>query len=684
MNNLSIQKNPEILSPAGGFEHLVAAARSGADAVYLGTKNFNARKNAQNFGKDELKKAVEYCHERGMRLYVTLNTLIYDDEINDLIAEVEILADCGVDAVIVQDFAVARIIRDCVPTLPLHASTQMTIHNAAGAEMAAKLGFKRVVLARELELDEIRRIREQTDLELEVFVHGALCMSVSGTCYLSSMIGTRSGNRGNCAQPCRLNFKSGEREYVLSLKDLSLTEHVKDLINAGVDSFKIEGRMKRPEYVAMAVHSFSNALESREVDISTLKSVFSRGGFTDGYLLGKRDIKMFGYRKSEDEKASAKVLSSISELYRRERNSVPVFMDLNIHSDGRAELKVTDKVNTITETTLATVPEEAPLSEDYAKRSLLKTGGTPFFVKAFTLHNPANLFIFPGELKKLRREALFELSEQRAAVKPHAFTFNEYAYEDKGRHEEKELRIRFQKYEQFYDFEGAGYIILPLHEIKNHPQIIEEIGDMLIAEIPELLFEDDYNEAEKVLQALKEQGLKKAMAHNISAIKLIQGFSLEVFGGYGLNITNSLAALEYSNLGVSDLCLSFELSANRIKNMSGEFKRGVVSYGYLPLMKLRNCPAKTDEGCGDCSGLSQLTDRYKISFPLICERRRYSILLNSLPLHMADKNIEGIDFSLLYFTIESPDECRRICADFVEGLSPSGKATTGLFYREVE
>ena len=308
----------EILAPAGNEQSLIAAVRSGADAVYLGTGAFNARRNADNFKDNSLAEAVNYCHGRGVKVYVTLNTLIRDEELPAFLTAAREVAEAGPDGVIVQDLAVAQVLKTICPDLPLVGSTQMSVHNAAGVKALEDMGFSRVVLARELTLEEIRAIRRETRAELEVFVHGALCMSVSGMCYYSAMMGERSGNRGLCAQPCRLNASCNGRPYALSLKDMSFITRVRDLEAAGVCSVKIEGRMKRPEYVAAAVTAVRTALEGKEPDMATLQAVFSRSGFTDGYLTGKRSVRMFGVRTAEDAAASKTVFGKLADLYRRE------------------------------------------------------------------------------------------------------------------------------------------------------------------------------------------------------------------------------------------------------------------------------------------------------------------------------------------------------------------------------
>ena len=293
----------EILAPAGGKEQLLAAVRAGADAVYLGARNFNARRGAANFEENELFEAVAYCHARNVKVHVTLNTLVTDSELPDLLEEIKYVAKSGADAVIVQDLATAKLVREHCPDIAMHASTQMTIHNLAGAVAAKELGFSRIVLSRELSLNEIKTIAAGTDAELEVFVHGALCMCMSGACYLSSMIGSRSGNRGLCAQPCRLPFHiDGGTGTDLSLKDLSLVEYLSELSDMGIASFKIEGRMKRPEYVSAAVIACRESLDGAYTQQrrNELQSLFSRSGFTDGYYISSLGRNMFGKREKEN------------------------------------------------------------------------------------------------------------------------------------------------------------------------------------------------------------------------------------------------------------------------------------------------------------------------------------------------------------------------------------------------
>ena len=406
----------EILAPAGSMESVVAAVRSGADAVYIGAKDFSARASAENFTIDEIKDVAAYCHERDVLVYLTLNTLIFDTELEDALALCQKAYSAGIDAVIVQDLGLAALIKKSMPDLALHASTQMSIHTPAGAKALKDFGFSRVVLARELSKAEIKEIAEAVDIELEVFVHGALCMSVSGQCYFSAMLGSRSGNRGRCAQPCRLPFKvKGGNGFALSLKDSSLMGYLRELEEMGVKSAKIEGRMKRPEYVSAAVRACREGLDAGKVTEETaemLRSVFSRTGFTDGYYKGKRDKNLFGYRMKEDvTSATDKLLSQIRNSYKDERKAVAVDMSLTLKSGEKAELEVSDGKHTVTvySAEAAEIAANTPLSQENAEKNLSKTGGTPYFVQNIKFTTDGKAIVPAKELNALRRDALTEL-----------------------------------------------------------------------------------------------------------------------------------------------------------------------------------------------------------------------------------------------------------------------------------
>ncbi|MBR4395533.1 MAG: U32 family peptidase, partial [Eubacteriaceae bacterium] len=469
----------EILAPAGAMEQLYAAVRSGADAVYLGTKGFNARASAGNFGPDELKGAVQYCHARNVRVYVTVNTLVKDSEMDDLMDTAEMIASAGADAVILQDLAVSKVFEECCPEMARFASTQMSVHNLSGVRQLEDLGFSRAILARELSLKEIEHIASRSDMELEVFIHGALCMSVSGMCYLSSMIGGRSGNRGRCAQPCRLDFNVNGRSYALSLKDLCAIPDIVSLKEAGVRSVKIEGRLKRPEYVASAVSACRQALNGEEPDLELLKNVFSRGGFTNGYLKGKRDIGMFGRRTPEDEQASRNAVSKVRSLYREELQSVAVDARLELRPDG-SQLTVSDGTNVVKVSgDIPVVSETNPLSMKMAEASVKKTGSTPYFIDGFDYRNDKSLMLPLSSVNAMRRDALTRLTEIRSESYGHRF--NRDAFEpvtgDRVNGRSGEVRVRFEKASQIPDDISGDKIILPLNEIINDPSLAGRFGD---------------------------------------------------------------------------------------------------------------------------------------------------------------------------------------------------------------
>lgn len=674
MNKLS-----EILAPAGGKEQLIAAVRSGADAVYFGAKSFNARRNAQNF--DSLSDTVRYCHERGVAAHITVNTLFCDDEREELIALAKEIAKAGADAVIVQDLGAAKIFKQCVPGLPLHASTQLAVHDINGVKQLEQMGFSRVVLSRELSLKEIEYIAKNTSLEVEVFIHGALCMSVSGCCYLSSMLGGRSGNRGLCAQPCRLDFKSGDRHFALSLKDMCHIEHIKELEKAGVCSFKIEGRMKRPEYAAAAVNACIAARNGQKPDLETLRKVFSRSGFTEGYLLGKRDLDMFGHRTKDDVVSADSVFSKLSALYKNEYKRIPLCAKLFAKENEPCSLIVTSDKGTVTVS--GDVPQKAvnrPLSLETAQKQISKTGGTPFFIKDFSLCADDDIMLSLPSLNALRREALEKQTELYGA--PASLDFIEHSTHYHP-HKCGDLKyiVRAESFNQISGIKTAENYILPIDEILKNSEKAEDFGEFLFCELPALMF--DYKDIDTKLEDIKNLGITTLSVENIGGIHLAKKHGFEIHCGHGLNVLNSDSLAALDDLGVQSATLSFELSAKKISGLSGELKRGIIGYGYLPLMRFRNCPAKGQNGCLSCTGQKSLTDRRGIDFPLLCSGRRYSTLLNSRPLVLSDKSISGIDFMTLYFTAESAEKCKQIFDAYKKSSVLPGEKTGGLYFREL-
>lgn len=670
----------EILSPAGGMEQLIAAVRCGADAVYLGAKGFNARQNAENF--PSLAEAVSYCHARGAAVHVTVNTLVASSELEAVSETLREVANAGADAVITQDLAVARLVRECCPTLPLHASTQMAIHNPDGAKLLESLGFSRIVLARELDLREIEAICRSTSLEVECFVHGALCMSVSGACYLSAMLGGRSGNRGLCAQPCRLNFLCAGREHALSIKDVCHIPHMRSLENAGVRSLKIEGRMKRPEYVAAATLACVDARAGREPDLERLRAVFSRSGFTDGYLTGGRTLDMFGMRTREDVTAASSVLRELANAYRDECPRVPVQAELRVGE--KAELTVADGAHTVRVEGNALPSDRVP-NPALLEKGLSKTGGTPFRLVSASISADQPAMLPASELNRMRREALDALLAERERLSPHPWSAqraDELLQEARQPQatlagEFSPLRMRFSSPEQVFD-DGESTILLPVERLTN--ELCGKFGMRLIAELPLFCAPGELESMRTRLVDLKEAGLSRVAVDNLYGIETARSLGLKVHGGPCLNLFNPLAARTLAELGLTDACASFELSFRWLRTLSESavLPVGMLAYGRLPLMRLRVCP-KND--CARCSGHFTLTDRMGVRFPVLCRERRFQTVYNSVPLYVADRSCPPSAYRELYFTTETREQAEQIIALVRAGKRPDFPKTNGLYER---
>ena len=683
-------KRIEILSPCGSFESVVAAVRSGADAVYLGAKELSARAGAENFDDTEMKKAVEYCHIRNVLVYVTVNTVVFDSELEKAKTLIKTCAEAGVDALIVQNMGVASIAKKIAPGLKLHASTQMSVHSPSGAKLLYEQGFKRVVLSRELSREEIKEIAESCPVELEVFVHGALCMSVSGQCYFSAVIGSRSGNRGRCAQTCRLPFSVGKSKYALSLKDNSVIDYIRDMEDIGVTSAKIEGRLKRPEYVAAATKACFEARENGVVDEKTkvrLESVFSRTGFTDGYYTGKRGYEMFGYRRKDDVVlATSKLFSEIQNGYKDERQSVRLKGEFSAKVGERARLKISDgafelEVRSENECEAA---QNVPLSEEKARRQLIKTGGTPYNISELKINIGENVSVPMSALNKLRREALDTLSEKRAEkVK---YKINEVQIPNFTPHKAgKKLRYaRFSSAKIGSGFKEFDLCFVPLLSESEDIKKLIENGFNLAVEIPRTLFSREDKIKEK-LKTVKELGIKSVLCNNLAAVYIAKELGFKIHGGFGLNLTNTLDLKWAEDMGFEDVELSFELKQSQARKLGAEIPRGVICYGYLPVMLTRNCPNKSaDISCRDCKGRGKLQDRLDKSFIFYCDGNATEVL-NNLPLEEISEveDSENLDISFFRFSVENSVENVENIGDFLRRCLKNKEKTHGLWKRGV-
>lgn len=667
-----MENNLEILAPAGSMESLIAAVRCSANAVYLGVKEINARRGATNFTFEELEQAVGYCHERNVKVYLTLNILVSDDEMQTAYDVVKKALEIGVDGFIVQDFGTAKMIREHFPSARLHASTQCSVNTPDGFRALEELGFERAVIPREMSLEEIKEIRKSTNMELEIFVHGALCMCVSGQCYLSAMIGSRSGNRGLCAQPCRLAFSADASSSCdLSLKDLSLIRHIDEIAESGVISLKIEGRMKRPEYVAAAVTACKRAIENTydEKDERTLRSVFSRTGFTDEYFTGKR-TDMFGTRQKEDVVSANDVLKELSHLYDNENPLIPIDLEFVCHEGKRPCLKATALSKTVE--VYGNIPQKAinkPTTLEMAQQRLSKFGNTQYYVRNIKIELDDGLMLPASELNSLRRTAVEELAR---AEKP-KIEYKELSLptpKKKSERNKKYYTARFLNPDAIPDKHPFKRIFIPLW-CDDEDFIDNRAG----VEIPRGLFGKE-EELKKRLDRLKKIGVKNALCPNLGAYKTAQALGFNAYADFGLNVFNSTSAKM-----LNSPIISFEATLEQIKNIDAEDK-GVIAYGSLPLMLTRNCPIKNHLGCMNCTG--KLTDRKGYDFPVICSSYPCVEILNPIPLYMGDRQNEiDADFLHFYFTNESKKQVEIIIEHFENGSALDSKYTRGLYYRGV-
>ena len=684
----------EILAPAGGADSITAAIRSGADAVYLGATDFSARSSAKNFTREELCEAIDYCHLHGRKAYLTLNTLITDTEMQSALDLATYAYNKGIDALIIQDVGLARLLKNHLPKLCLHGSTQMSIHTPSGAKLLWEAGFKRVVLSRELSLKEIREIAESCPIELEVFVHGALCMSVSGQCYFSAVLGERSGNRGMCAQPCRLPFSlKGGSDYSLSLKDNSLINHLPQLQELGIASAKIEGRMKRPEYVSAATKAAKEMRDFGFVSPNTreeLEAVFSRTGFTDGYLTGKRNKDMFGYRRKEDViQADNALLSRIRQGYKDEISDVPVKMHFEARLSKTPHLCVTDGNFTVT-TEGSMCAEEAltvPLTEEKITALLSKCGGTPYLPDAIDIQIDQNISLPAKAINEMRRCALGKLSSLRTERYRNNEAVPEYIKKPAHTASSKKVadRARFTHTDIPDTYKNFEIIFVPLFSSPDKLTSLLKRGFSVGVEIPRGMFGKE-EKIRTALLSLKDLGISHVLAGNPGAVYMAKELGFYVHGDFGLNLTNTSALLWAEEAGLEDAVVSFELTHGQINSLGGNSPRGIISKGYLPLMLTRACPGYTkDNSCKNCNKKQFLQDRLGKKFIFTCDGICTEIL-NSVPLQLDKtlKDFSSLDFNVFRFSVENSVEKVENDSHFSSIHQNSKDFTRGLYYRGVK
>ena len=663
-------KKPELLSPAGSVAAFDAAIEAGADAIYLGLPSFNARINAQNFTPADIGAAISRAHAYGVKVYITLNTLVYDKEIPDFLRTAEVAYLSGADAVIVADLGGASLLRRHIPELELHASTQMSGHNSLAAKELQKLGFSRMVCAREMSEGDLRNFVKESPIEAEVFVHGALCVCHSGQCLFSSLVGGRSGNRGECAQPCRLPYGKSGNTYPLSLKDLSLAAHVDKLMDMGIASFKIEGRMKSPEYVRDVTriwrrlideHRGANTAEMRE-----LAEIFSRGGLTDGYYKKEINTKMLGVRSEGDKKNSREL-----DPFRTITRKIPVQLEARISSGEPASLTV----KPYGVTAYGTVPEKAinaPLDKAAVIKNLSKLGATPYEATNINVELDDGLILPISAINALRRDAISLIAEKSGDGK-------------KVRSEKDILPTDVQKAKKapiqkrsavFYDpaeipdsaYSFFDVIYTPLHLYNGNTNGVL---------IPSVIYDDDAAEIRKMLQRARSLGAGEALVGNIGHLALVNEAGLTPHADYRLNISNNATAHKIEELGFEDAVLSPELTLPRIRDISGA--RYAVVYGKVPLMTVEKCVMREISDCDRCkkNGWGYLTDRKGVRFAVRREWEHRNIIFNSVPFYMADKKDLLAKYRItaehFIFTDETADDADKVITAYKKGLAPTAK-----------
>ena len=692
----------ELLAPAGSMEALKAAVQNGANAVYLGCGTFNARQSAKNFTIQTLSEAVKYCHVRGVQVHLTLNTLVSDRE-EDACAElIRQAAGAGVDAFIVQDLGVVELCKQIAPKVPIHGSTQMTVHSLPGVLLCAAMGCTRVVLSRELSREEIRYICENSPIEIEVFAHGALCMCYSGQCYLSAAIGGRSGNRGRCAQPCRqmYGFGRAEHKYPLSLKDNCLVHYVKDLQEMGVASLKLEGRMKKPEYVATVTRVYRQALDEGNVTRAMEKALhdaFNRQGFTDGYYTDERGPRMFGIR--DDKTEDAAWARAARESYEAVENGLVPVQFRAIITEKRCELIVRDPDGNVCKARgeLPQMARTRPLlAEDLAAR-LSKTGGTPFRCADVQCRIEPGFTLSAAAINAMRRDVLTQLMAVRARRDLPELGRARKLRSVFGRREEPGLTVQVTSLEQLTGRLlkiGAQRIYVPLHLLVEDPPVFDELirkGCPIAVVLPRIVHDGELEKLKQDLRLAKQVGVEEALVGNLGLMLPVRECGLRIRGDFGLNIFNSRAVEVCKKLELASATLSFEMTLPQIRDVSKAVDTELLVYGRMPLMVTENCIMLGRTGSCICQqGQQKLVDKTGAEFPIIKDGRSCrSVLLNGKKLSLLDRREDlsrlGLWGLRLYFTTENAREVDRVLRDYVN-MAPfePGSCTRGLYLRGLD
>ncbi len=650
-----MKNNIEILAPAGDFDALVGALMGGCDAVYLGTDAFNARMRAKNFTLDTVKEAFDILHAHGKRAYVTLNTAIYEREMESALDTVVKLHNLGADAFIVADFGIMAEIKRKYPEIEVHASTQASVHNLDGASfLSRELGVSRVVLARELDKKNIEYVSKNADCETEIFVHGAHCMSQSGQCLFSYALGGRSGNRGECAQPCRLPYTiNGKGGYPLSLKDMSLAPKITELLSLGASSLKIEGRMKGEEYVYGTVQIYRRLIDekrnAKNDEIKTLGGLFSRQGFTSGYFDNKIDSSMLGVRTDSDKQKTSAQATVVPPL-KKVKISLYAKLKMGERAYLRAEAngKIAEVYGEIVEEAI-----NAPMSRDELLKRLSKLGTTPYEAEKVEVHADEGIMVRVSALNDLRRRAISELLRVNCEVVP-----QNYKSPSIKKQAKMKTALFFDENQIPKNSDYFDVVFLPL---ENYSRGANGVW------LPPVIFDSEQQYVSKLLENARQSGAEWALVSGVGQIELAKKHGFKLVFDYRFNVFNRPCVELLQNQGAECIILSPELSLAQMRDFDS---LSVIAYGKLPLMTMHKCVLKDTVGCEKCSGY--MKDRTGTSFYVKGLKNGHrNIIFNSVPIYMADKQNDISAHSQHFiFSDESREECEKIIDAYKQRKAP--------------
>lgn len=685
-----MNRDVEILAPAGSMECLRAAVAAGADAIYLGGTKFGARAYAQNLSEEDLVQAIEYVHIHGRKIYMTVNTLLKDRELNELYAYLLPYYKAGLDGVIVQDIGAVKFIGEYFPEMPVHASTQMTITNTLGADFLKRYGITRVVPARELSLKEIRDMKKQTGLEMECFVHGALCYCYSGQCLLSSMIGGRSGNRGQCAQPCRLPYQTEGKKPadLMSLKDLCTIDILPELIDAGIDSFKIEGRMKQPEYVYTVAKMYrkyadqylklqkegkgKSSYHVSEADKRELLATYQRRGYCEGYYYqhnGKDMVSLKRPKNGRDGSAEEKPWQDI-----KVQEKINGILTLSVGNRAKLTVSCGDvTVECIGQEVQAA--QKQPLDPARIEKQMRKTGNTEFTFDNLEILIEGNVFLPMQALNELRREGIEELTEQiqmqyrreeaGCGMKTATAGFDSDADGVTETAGKKECCISASVQNKAQLDTAVNSKIRYIY-LEEDVEFEREDGVQYFLAMPYIFRENTIKRYEKMYTEIEKKydGILIRNWESYAWLKRHE-YQKEIRSDYNLYIFNRKTKEELRRLGIARGTASVELNDRELARIGIE-EQVFIAYGYQPVMISAGCIQKTSASCDGKGGVLSISDRYQKKFAVrrYC-RDCYNVMYNSAPLFLADKAEEVHALApaelRLDFTTESSGQVKEIC-----------------------